>query len=244
MFATASQLAGLYQTLTFFQGLVRAGGPAFSAAIEAGWTMSGRALGLRGNPRNEFNSLMQHSRPFVATSPLGEQCLGLFVRERSHDAHGALYLAPRCVTLPATFRLEMPSSLAAAYPHCRNPLEDDALLSLTVFLLGPKGGTDQRHFSRLRDFWKAQTVRVDDALAASLAKRPAEISMLGALRVTQPFDCSDIRYAPSPWARFVLQSEGLEGAAAARMLGMNWFASQEDKSFSLPPGSVMTHGPL
>jgi hypothetical protein len=232
----------LQRTLTFFQGLARPGGPAFEAALTEGWAAAGNSVGLRGHPKNPTNSLIQHSRMFVATSPTKETCLGLFVRSRPDYDEGALYLAPRCRTLHATFRLEMPA-VFRDYRHCTDPLTDDGLTFLTAHLLDEDGGLRTRTFARVKDLWRPCSVRINQEQARALASRPAELAALGALQVTRAFDCSDIRYAPSPLARFILQNDGLEGAVAARNLGMNWLLAEEDPSVPLP-GGIFSHGPL
>lgn len=238
-----SQLAALQSTLAFYQGLATPGGPAFDPALTEGWAAAGESVGLRGHPKNPGNSLIQNTRMFVATSPTKETCLGFFVRREKNRDEGDLYLAPRCRTLHATFRLEMPAVLRA-YKHCTDPLTDYGVNFLTARLLDESGGVQTRSFARVKDLWRLSSARIDADRARELVERPAQLATLGALLVTRPYDCSDIRYAPSPFARFILQENGLEGAVAARNLGMNWFSAAEEPGHLLPPGSVMSHGPL
>jgi hypothetical protein len=236
-----SQALAALQTLAFFQRLARPDGPAYEPMLEVNWTRSAEELGLRGNPQNPRNSLVQHSRLLRATSPTGENCLGLLLLHRPDYGSGELFLGPDCGNLHATFRLEMPD-VFRAYKHCTDPLADDGITFLRTHALDARGQVQTHGFVRLKDLWKSGDVAVDESLAGALAARPAALASLSALRVTRAFDASDIRWVTSPWARFVLDPQGLEGAVAARELGMEWILAEENRS--APPGGVFTHGPL
>jgi hypothetical protein len=238
---TPPQAIAVLQTLAFFQALARPDGPAFEPMLAVNWERSAGAIGLRGNPENPWNSLVRHSRLLQATSPTGETCLGLLLLHQPDHNAGELYLAPRCLSLHATFRLEMPA-VFRAYRHCTDPLAEDEFTFLRAHALDGQGRVQTRGFVRLRDLWKSGDAAVDHDRARDLAARPAEMAALGALRVTRAFDASDLRWAPSPWARFLLRTDGLEGAVAARDLGMQWIAAEEDPA--APPGGVFSHGPL
>jgi hypothetical protein len=235
------QAAAAIQSLAFFQELARPGGPAFDPMLEVNWTRAGQEIGLRGNPQNPQNSLVRHSRLLQATASTGETCLGLLLMHQPEYDAGELYLAPYCRSLSAAVRLEMPA-VFRAYKHCTDPLAGDGLTFLKVHAMNPEGRIDTRNFVRLKDLWKSSEAAIDQDLVGQLTSRPADIAALGALRVTRAFDCSDIRYASSPWARFVLSDDGLEGAMAARSLGMNWMLAEEERTAR--PGSVFSHGPL
>ncbi len=238
---TPSQAIAALQTLAFFQTLVRPDGPAFEPMLEVNWTRAGGEIGLRGSPQNPWNSLVQHSRLLEATSPMGETCLGLLLMHQPDYGSGELYLAPHCRSLHATFRLEMPA-VFRSYKYCTDPLTDDGLTFLRTHALDAAGHLQTRGFVRLKDLWKSGDAAIDRDRARDFASRPAELATLGALQVTRAFDASDLRWVPSPWARFVLNNEGLEGAVAARSLGMHWMLAEENPT--APPGGVFTHGPL
>ncbi|HSA59702.1 MAG TPA: hypothetical protein VLJ37_08465 [bacterium] len=235
------QAVAALQSLAFFQSLARPGGPAFEPMLEVNWIRTAQEFGLRGNPQNPWNSLMQHSRLLQATSPTGETCLGLFLLHQPDYESGELYLAPRCQGLQAAFRLEMPA-VFRSYKHCTDPLTDEEPTYLRTHALDAKGRLQTRGFVRLKDLWKQGDAGIDHGRVRYFASHPGELAALGALQVTRAFDASDLRWAPSPWARFVLQTNGLEGAVAARDLGMGWILADENPS--APPGGVFSHGPL
>jgi hypothetical protein len=108
--------------------------------------------------------------------------------------------------------------------------------------LDKQGRLETRGFARLKDLWKSGDAAVDLDRVSALSGRPAGLAALGALQVSRAFDASDLRWVPSPWARFVLQTDGLEGAVAARELGMQWILAEEDRTAK--PGGVFSHGPL
>lgn len=238
---TPPQAIAALQTLAFFQSLVRRDGPGFEPMLEVNWVRTAQEFGLRGNPQNPGNSLVRHSRLLQATSPTGETCLGLFLLHQPDYGSGELYLAPHCRGLHAAFRLEMPA-VFRSYRHCTDPLTDDGPTFLRAHVLDAGGRLRTRGFVRLKDLWKAGDATIDRDRVKDLASRPAELAALGALQVTRAFDASDLRWVPSPWARFVLQTDGLEGALAARDMGMHWMLAEEIPS--APPGGVFTHGPL
>lgn len=238
---TPLQAAAVIQTLAFFQGLVRPGGPAFDPMLVVNWAKAGEEVGLRGNPQNPKNSLVRQSRLLQVTSPTGETSLGLLLMYQPDYDSGELYLAPYGRSLQAAFRLEMPS-VFRAYKHCTDPLTDDTLTFLKVYAVGPEGRIHTRNLVRLKDLWKSSEATIDHRRIEDIASRPAEIAAMGALQVSRAFDASDLRWAPSPWARFILNDQGLEGVLAAKTLGMNWMVAEEDRT--VPPGSVFSHGPL
>ncbi|HEX5038469.1 MAG TPA: hypothetical protein VFX30_15045 [bacterium] len=175
------------------------------------------------------------ARAVVAHFPDGQRSDG-FLTRHSQDLDRASLLLPTAVgdrALVSAFRLEGWEDLRREEP-----------LKIRLFTpeLARRGET--RSFVRTRDVWRSHRAEIDRAAVQAFVDDPARLALWGGLRVTRPFDCEDIRTAPSPWARFALGDHGLEGALAARNLGMTWVAGTEDESVTHPLGSVFSHGPL
>lgn len=237
------QAVSAIETLNFFRSLAQPNGPAFEPMLIASWTQAGQAIGLRGKPQNPRNTLVLQSRLLQATTALGETCLGLLLMHRPDYDSGELYLTQPEHGLGTTFRLEMPP-VFRTYKHVTDPLTDEGPTLLAIKVPDGRGSLHQRTFIRLRDLWRRSEAGIDQTRVTAFMSRPENLSALGALAVSPAFDCSDIRYAPSPRARFLLQDDGLEGALAARTLGMTWFLGQEDRDIRCPPGSPLSHGPI
>lgn len=214
------------------------------------WTLAARDAGLRGSPCNPWNSLIRRSRLLVAEAPDGSRCLSLFIKDPQDYRASHLFAAPRCRGLPAVLRFEIPSSLREDrhYRHCTNPFEDDQPTILTIH---GRPGLQDRHnrgaivsrtYVRARDLWRRDETPFDPAHVRSFLEDPSSLIGLGGLAVTRAFDATDIHWAPSPWARFLLGEAGAEAVVASLKLGMEWIAAAEDP---VPgPGGIFNSRPL
>ncbi len=234
------QAVRLIHSMDFHLRLVPHGGPAFGAMLPVAWERAGATVGLRGNPRNPWNSLVLESRLLQVTSFTGETGLGFLLKgHRANDSY-ELYLTHRNPSPHAFLQITMPPDFLA-YPHCVDFLTDDGPTSLDVHALE---GHETRSwkFIRLKDLWRSNEAKIDPRRVEDLVTCPAELASWGALHVSRAFDATDVRWASSPWARFLIEADGLEGAVAAKALGMNWSLAKEDPKAM--PGSIFSHQPL
>lgn len=233
MNVTASQTLAILNNLATWQSFARPDFPGYDALLNMNWSSAGRAVGLRGEPHNAYNSLVLHSRLFEAVAPLGERCLSFYLKDGIGGGGGDLFMAPKGRSQQGVFRLEIPLPLQA-YRHCTDPFAEEPPGLLRVHTKDDRDRVISRTYVRLKDLWKDPST--------PLTPSPAPFTDWGhflngnGLEVTRAFPTFEVEKAPSPWARYLLRRSAadVEAVTASMRIGMQWVLASENPDAAAP----------